>query len=136
MDNNKVRLNITIDQSTKEYIDKVKKEKNLRSQSQAIDYIIMQERENDNVDKIKDRYENMFTRIRLGATTADRNSQVMIEILNSMIYALNITQCYNTDYLKTDVVRESQDIIKNRIEYYKQIKDSKLKNNTKSDNKK
>ena len=98
MDNNKVRLNITIDQSTKEYIDKVKKEKNLRSQSQAIDYIIMQERENDNVDvladcivdKIKDRYENMFTRIRLGATTADRNSQVMIEILNSMIYALNI----------------------------------------------
>ena len=38
----------------------------------------------------------------------------MIEILNSMIYALNITQCYNTDYLKTDVVRESQDIIKNR----------------------
>ena len=53
-----------------------------------------------------------------------------------MIYALNITQCYNTDYLKTDVVRESQDIIKNRIEYYKQIKDSKLKNNTKSDNKK
>ena len=43
MDNNKVRLNITIDQSTKEYIDKVKKEKNLRSQSQAIDYIIMQE---------------------------------------------------------------------------------------------
>ena len=104
----------------------------------------MQERENDNVDvladcivdKIKDRYENMFTRIRLGATTADRNSQVMIEILNSMIYALNITQCYNTDYLKTDVVRESQDIIKNRIEYYKQIKDSKLKNNTKSDNKK
>ena len=144
MDNNKVRLNITIDQSTKEYIDKVKKEKNLRSQSRAIDYIIMQERENDNVDvladcivdKIKDRYENMFTRIRLGATTADRNSQVMIEILNSMIYALNITQCYNTDYLKTDVVRESQDIIKNRIEYYKQIKDSKLKNNTKSDNKK
>ena len=54
MDNNKVRLNITIDQSTKEYIDKVKKEKNLRSQSQAIDYIIMQERENDNVDVLAD----------------------------------------------------------------------------------
>ena len=64
----------------------------------------------------------MFTRIRLGATTADRNSQVMIEILNSMIYALNITQCYNTDYLKTDVVRESQDIIKIELSIINRLK--------------
>lgn len=131
----KVKLDITISQSTREYIDYVKKEHNLRSLSQAVDYIVQQERKNDNVDvladrileKLKDKYENMFTRIRLGVNTADKNSQIMIEILNSMIYSLGVNQCYDTDIIKTDVVRDSENIIKNRIAHYKQIKDSKNK---------
>lgn len=131
----KVKLDITISQSTREYIDYVKKEHNLRSLSQAVDYIVQQERKNDNVDvladrileKLKDKYENMFTRIRLGVNTADKNSQIMIEILNSMIYSLGVNQCYDTDIIKTDVVRDSENIIKNRIAHYKQIKDSKTK---------
>lgn len=131
----KVKLDITISQSTREYIDYVKKEHNLRSLSQAVDYIVQKERENDNVDvladrileKLKDKYENMFTRIRLGVNTADKNSQIMIEILNSMIYSLGVNQCYDTDIIKTDVVRDSENIIKNRIAHYKQIKDSKSK---------
>jgi hypothetical protein len=131
----KVKLDITISQSTREYIDYVKKEHNLRSLSQAVDYIVQQERKNDNVDvladrileKLKDKYENMFTRIRLGVNTADKNSQIMIEILNSMIYSLGVNQCYDTDIIKTDVVRDSENIIKNRIAHYKQIKDSKSK---------
>lgn len=137
MDNKdkKVKLDITISQSTREYIDYVKKEHNLRSLSQAVDYIVQQERKNDNVDvladrileKLKDKYENMFTRIRLGVNTADKNSQIMIEILNSMIYSLGVNQCYDTDIIKTDVVRDSENIIKNRIAHYKQIKDSKSK---------
>ena len=110
----KVKLDITISQSTREYIDYVKKEHNLRSLSQAVDYIVQQERKNDNVDvladrileKLKDKYENMFTRIRLGVNTADKNSQIMIEILNSMIYSLGVNQCYDTDIIKTDVVRK------------------------------
>lgn len=131
----KVKLDITISQGTREYIDYVKKEHNLRSLSQAVDYIVQQERKNDNVDvladrileKLKDKYENMFTRIRLGVNTADKNSQIMIEILNSMIYSLGVNQCYDTDIIKTDVVRDSENIIKNRIAHYKQIKDSKSK---------
>ena len=131
----KVKLDITISQSTREYIDYVKKEHNLRSLSQAVDYIVQQERKNDNVDvladrileKLKDKYENMFTRSRLGVNTADKNSQIMIEILNSMIYSLGVNQCYDTDIIKTDVVRDSENIIKNRIAHYKQIKDSKSK---------
>ncbi len=44
MDNNKVRLNITIDQSTKEYIDKVKKEEGVLSHRQLIILLCRRER--------------------------------------------------------------------------------------------
>ena len=67
----------------------------------------------------------MFTRLRLGVTTADKNSQVMLEILNSIILNLSMDKMYDTDILESNIVKESKDTVKNRIEKYKQLKDNK-----------
>ena len=75
--------------------------------------------------KIEEKYKNMFTRLRLGVTTADKNSQVMLEILNSIILNLSMDKMYDTDILESNIVKESKDTVKNRIEKYKQLKDNK-----------
>ena len=75
--------------------------------------------------KIEKKYKNMFTRLRLGVTTADKNSQVMLEILNSIILNLSMDKMYDTDILESNIVKESKDTVKNRIEKYKQLKDNK-----------
>ena len=75
--------------------------------------------------KIEEKYKNMFTRLRLGVTTADKNSHVMLEILNSIILNLSMDKMYDTDILESNIVKESKDTVKNRIEKYKQLKDNK-----------
>ena len=131
---NKEKKELTLYKENIEYIKKVKSEQGLRSMSAAVDYIIMQHRkmtdeQTDSVaekllSKIEEKYKNMFVRLRLGVTTADRNSQVILEILNSMILNMSMDKMYDTDILESNIVKESKDTVKNRIERYKQIKDN------------
>ena len=67
----------------------------------------------------------MFTRLRLRLTTSYKNRQVMLEILNSIILNLSMDKMYDTDILESNIVKESKDTVKNRIEKYKQLKDNK-----------
>lgn len=132
---NKEKKELTLYKENIEYIKKVKSEQGLRSMSAAVDYIIMQHRKmtDEQTDivaeklltKIEEKYKNMFTRLRLGVTTADKNSQVMLEILNSIILNLSMDKMYDTDILESNIVKESKDTVKNRIEKYKQLKDNK-----------
>ena len=132
---NKEKKELTLYKENIEYIKKVKSEQGLRSMSAAVDYIIMQHRkmtdeQTDSVaekllSKIEEKYKNMFVRLRLGVTIADRNSQVILEILNSMILNMSMDKMYDTDILESNIVKESKDTVKNRIERYKQIKDNK-----------
>ena len=90
---NKEKKELTLYKDNIEYVKKIKAEQGLRSLSAAVDYIIMQHKKmtDEQTDivaeklltKIEEKYKNMFTRLRLGVTTADKNSQVMLEILNS-----------------------------------------------------
>ena len=46
-------------------------------------------------------------------------------ILNSIILNLSMDKMYDTDILESNIVKESKDTVKNRIEKYKQLKDNK-----------
>ena len=94
---NKKRYNITLEDETITFLDKIKKEKKFTSRSQAIDYIVSNYQNLGNNEfadlvakKIAAEYENLFTRMRLGINTADRNSQVILEILNSIVFSLGV----------------------------------------------
>ena len=132
---NKEKKELTLYKDNIEYVKKIKAEQGLRSLSAAVDYIIMQHKKmtDEQTDivaeklltKIEEKYKNMFTGLRLGVTTADKNSQVMLEILNSIILNLSMDKMYDTDILESNIVKESKDTVKNRIEKYKQLKDNK-----------
>lgn len=129
---NKKRYNITLEDETITFLDKIKKVKKFTSRSQAIDYIVSNYQNLENNEfadlvakKIAAEYENLFTRMRLGINTADRNSQVILEILNSIVFSLGVDKAFDTEVMQTDVVRDSKQIVKDRIARYKELKDNK-----------
>lgn len=79
------------------------------------------------VKKIEDKYSNMFTRMRLATTMSDRNIQIVLEILNSMLIHLKIDTAYTSSMIKSNVWEESEKAVKEMIAKYKQYKDNKKK---------
>ena len=120
-----------------EYLKKYQSEHGLKSLTAAIELIISNDREKEKnqnedlakeiVNVLEDKYKNTFTRIRLASRTADINSQVIIEILNSMLYSpsMSATNFVSTDTLKNDIVEQAENQTKAKIAYYKQLKDNK-----------
>ena len=68
---------------------------------------------------------NLFTRIRLASTMADRRTEVIVEILNSIVYHLEAEESYSTEIMKSAIVEDSENIVKRRVARLKQIKDNK-----------
>jgi hypothetical protein len=131
----KIRTNYTLYDDTISNLEKIKKDNNLKSVSAAIDFVVSQYNNNDNdklnkigdvlLTKIEEKYSNMFTRIRLGSSTADKNSQVILEILNNMILNMNMEDVFSSEVIESNIVKESKNTVNDRIARYKQIKDNK-----------
>lgn len=129
---------VTLDDETWKLLNRIQKENNLRSNSAAIEYVVSKEMNNGNeqladkiIEKFDEKYNNLFTRIRLGSNGAEKNSQVLIEILNSMIVNLSLSDYFSTDTLESNIVIESKENVKERIARLKQIKDNKGTKSTK-----
>jgi len=131
----KLRKECTLYNNNIKYVEALKEERNLHSYSAALDIIISEHRKNNGeqinamsdivVKKIETKFSNLFTRLRLGTGTADKNSQVIIEILNSMVLNQDLEKAFSTEVIESDIVKESKETIRKRIEHYKQIKDNK-----------
>lgn len=79
------------------------------------------------VKKIENKYTNMFTRMRLATTMSDRNTQVILEILNTLLIHSKITTAYTSAMTKSNVWIECEETVKEMIARYKQMKDHKSK---------
>ncbi len=132
-----------LDQETIEYLNKYKTENKLSSLTRALEVIISEHMAASMnkedliakkvIDLFESKYGNAVTRIRLATRTSDINSQVILEILNSVLYSANFSSSFvSTDIMKNEIIEKSEEKVKARIAYYKQLKDNK--NKKKEDN--
>ena len=56
---------------------------------------------------------------------ADRRTEVIVEILNSIVYHLEAEESYSTEIMKSAIVEDSENTVKRRVARLKQIKDNK-----------
>ena len=56
---------------------------------------------------------------------ADRRTEVIVEILNSIVYHLEAEESYSTEIMKSAIVADSEKTVKRRIARLKQVKDNK-----------
>lgn len=134
----KIKKDVTLEKATIDFIENFKKEHNCRSFSCSIDMIAKEFQDvqsgfienfsNIVLEEINNKYGELFKRIRIGINSADFNSQILIELLNTLIINLEINETYLTSQIKSDPLIKSEESIKERIAYLKQLKDHKKHN--------
>ncbi len=128
----KIRKQITLSEDVIEYLESISGS----GISKTIELIVRQHKDmngeqmkvlaNMILNMFEEKYKNMFTRIRLASNSSDINSQIILEILNSIILNSEIEQYYSTDIYESDIIKDSKKSVKDRIARLKQIKDNKI----------
>ena len=75
------------------------------------------------------KYKNLFTRLRLGIRTADINSQIALEVLNTLAVNMNVKEkdVVTTDFFTNPSLKKSKEVVLERVASAKQKKDHKEK---------
>lgn len=120
-----------------DYIDNMAKLYNIDN-TKALEKIISEHRNFTNNNELSDKvafavinvfekkYENTITRIRLASTGAERSTLVLLEMLNSLLVATeNNNNAYTSKIAKSDVWKECEKLVGQRINEYKQKNDNK-----------
>ena len=115
-----------------EYIEKLMRERRESSFSCVLREMIHEHRQaaaSSHADAVWDsferRYGAIFTRIRLGVNTADRNSQVIIKLLNSFFLENGDTVYTDDSETESIYLANARMALKKEIEHYKQLKDER-----------
>lgn len=78
------------------------------------------------IKKMDEHYSKLLTRLRLGVSETDKNVQVIIEILNSLLFFEKKEYgLMPTEVSSHEIVTEAKSQIKDRIARFKQINDNK-----------
>lgn len=120
---------IKLSEESEKILLDIQKEKGFSSLNRTLEYMITDYANNRNIAKkvsenVTDSLSKTLTRIRLGTNTADVNSQVIIELLNAIIYQFNVAPM-TTELNETSTVKVSRQRVKDRIALFKQRKDNK-----------
>lgn len=123
----RIRKNYRLNEETVAYILKVSKEQNI-SQERAVDLIVKEHRKANKTsvmlvaEAIGDYLRKDLVRIRLGTNTADRNTQVLLEMMNHIFIANDYKGCVTTSQFKADGLRDAEKEVKERIEHFRMLK--------------
>ncbi|PFE34866.1 hypothetical protein CN270_09230 [Priestia megaterium] len=130
----KYRHKVTVDEETEAYIQEYMKEHKLRFASEAIieiceKYRKVQEQQwslkyisevvsNNLHQALKDE----LTKIRLGANSADKNSQILIEYMNGLFFHHGFDGLMTTDLQELDSTKVAKEAVEKRIAHQRQKK--------------
>ncbi|MBE5107867.1 hypothetical protein IGI01_22225 [Bacillus thuringiensis] len=123
------RMQITVDEETDTYIKDYMEEHNIRYNGEAIVRICREHQASKNTEwslnyvseivskNLHDVLKSELTKIRLGANSADRNTQVLIELMNGYFFAndLDLESIITTDKIEVGGVKIAKEVVAERI---------------------
>lgn len=120
-------------------INRIREEHGLKNDSAALRFIL-DEYETDNKEKEKDmqridnfleayhkKYYAMFDRLRWASQTAEMNTTMLLDAVNTMLIAQDVENPVLTEAYLSPVLDESRSAYKAKIAYFKQKKDDRKK---------
>ncbi|EOO33711.1 hypothetical protein P4U03_27330 [Bacillus mycoides] len=128
------RMQITLDEETDTYIKDYMEEHNIRYNGEAIVRICREHQSSKNTEwslnyiseivskNLHDILKSELTKIRLGANSADRNTQVLIELMNGYFFAndLDLESIITTDKIEVGGVKMAKEVVAERISHARQ----------------
>lgn len=126
----KKRKNLYFDESTVKFVEHYKEENQLPSFTAALISIVGEYRNRNDIpatellikgiaQEVKNELSDTLTRIRLGSNNADRNSDIIIMLLNTLIAYQKFTSLVTED---TPQLAKAKEIEKERIANFRQRK--------------
>lgn len=77
------------------------------------------------IDKVAQRFENLFTGFRLASRQSEKNTAVIIQAVNTLAVKMNCDTFVSTDKFKSPVISGSEKYVRDKIAGYKQNADFK-----------
>ena len=122
-----------IEESNLSIIKSLQEDLGLSSESQVINYLLKRAVEQPAMEQRiavavrKELEENYLSkeRIRWGVQTAEQNSMVILDVLNTLLHKEKLSTCIDVDFAPSPVVEQSKERIKKRIHYFKQKSDER-----------
>ena len=126
----KARKNLYYDKSTLDYIQKYQDEHHLPTMTSAIASIVDDHRHRNDIDttavvirqiaeKVTELLSDKLTRLRLGVNNADRNSDIIIMLLNTLLGYQEMSSLITEE---TPQLQKAKEIEKDRIKNFRERK--------------
>lgn len=77
------------------------------------------------IDRVAERFENLFTGFRLASRQSEKNTAVIIQAVNTLAVKMNCDTFVSTDKFKSPVIAGSEKYVRDKIAGYKQNADFK-----------
>jgi hypothetical protein len=134
MENKKIRMKLSLNENVHQYIQDYMDENNITHPGDAISKICMEHQASKSTEwslnyiseivskNLHDVLKNELTKIRLGANSADRNTQVLIELMNGYFFAndLDLESIITTDKIEVGGVKIAKEVVAERISHARQ----------------
>ncbi|HDR4897635.1 TPA: hypothetical protein QCR41_005921 [Bacillus cereus] len=126
------RMQITLDEETDTYIKDYMEEHNIRYNGEAIVRICREHQASKTSEwslnyiseivskNLHDVLKSELTKIRLGANSADRNTQILIELLNGYFFLEGVDSLITTDKQEMGSVKIAKEVVAERISHARQ----------------
>ena len=111
-------------------LNSIKKKYGFKSDGQTVSYLIHKHEQGFEelaVAVRKELEENYLPkeRIRWGVQTAEQNTIMMMDVLNTLLWLVNAKNCYRVGEITHPVIKESKDELKKKIAHFKQKSDER-----------
>lgn len=125
-------MQITLDEETDTYIKDYMEEHNIRYNGEAIVRICREHQASKSSEwslnyiseivskNLHDVLKSELTKIRLGANSADRNTQILIELLNGYFFLEGVDSLITTDKQEMGSVKIAKEVVAERISHARQ----------------
>ncbi|KXY33110.1 hypothetical protein AT269_14180 [Bacillus cereus] len=122
-----IRRQVTMDQETEDYLKDYMEEHGIRYTGEAMGRICKEHEAAKNTEwslnyitevvsnNLHDVLKSELTKIRLGANSADRNTQILIELLNGYFFLEGVDSLITTDKQEMGSVKIAKEVVAERI---------------------
>ena len=121
----KNRKHFTISNEANEYIKKVRSERKIRSESEALEHIVKEHKEKSDTttelmikiiaSEVARELKCDLVKIIKGINSADRNTQIVMEMLNGLFIKSNVGYINTSDIVKAEGLELAEESVKKRI---------------------
>ena len=121
----KNRKHFTISNEANEYIKQVRSERKIRSESEALEHIVKEHKEKSDTtteqmikiiaNEVAKELKGELTKIIKGINSADRNTQIVMEMLNGFFIKNNVGFIATSDVFKAEGLELAEEAVRKRI---------------------